>query len=399
MKVLYVAGFQGPELIRKRHIVRNRSLAGTAKTRAIAAALAKCGHDVTIYSVGVAAECSAKIYRAFEEKITVPGRIVPVYYSCCLDLPVMNRYTSTFSLLINLHKLCKRQTFDVAIVVNCDIDSLAAAWYCRFVRGIPVVLEYEDSVVMRRVGRASLARRARRVNELVMRRLTSGVLACTPELADAIGHTDRVVLPGALSEELVDAAQRRPGYTSFGQTLKVFYCGNLDRSKGVDLLMDAVELVEYPLEIHICGKGPLETEIQSRCAKSRHRAYFEGVVSTEKLYALMTSADIAVNPHRTAWHKGTLWPFKVIEYLAACGVVVSARTGRITKDLEEHLHLYKSDEPAILAGQIEKVINNWGNERTCAPHRMRWAIEKWGPERTGRTIEQLLMNAGAGLSK
>jgi len=394
MKVLYIANFQGPELIKRRNIRRNRSLAGTPKMCAIITALVSLGHDVEIYSTGTSAEWTGKIYRSFGENIAASERMVPIHYSWCLDLPILNRYTSTFSLLINLKKFFKRKTFDVAIVYNCDMESLVAAWYCRFVRSIPVVLEYEDSVVTQRVGKTSLIRRARRINELIMRRLISGIFACTPEIADAIGHANRLILHGALNQDLIDMAARRIDNPNDGRPKRLIYAGNLDISKGVDIFMEAVELIEHPLEIHVCGKGSQENVIAQMCRKSRHKATFHGVVSRERLYELLTSADIAVNPHRLSWDKGAVWPFKVAEYLAACGVVVCARTRMIEKDLEENLHLYEGDDPVILADAIREVIDNWENERICAPDRMRWAIDKWGPKGFGRDIEQLLVKAG-----
>ena len=229
-----------------------------------------------------------------------------------------------------------------------------------------------------------------------MSKSAKGVYGPSPELTDALGIDNKVVVPGVLNEELVQSAKTRGEQSGGNSPLKLLYCGNLDESKGVDMMMEAVELIAHPLEIHICGKGPLAEKLEQMCQNSRHSAIFHGLVSAEELIKYQISADIAVNPHRKAWHsKGEVWPFKVVEYLAACGVVISSRTGRIEKGLEERLFIYEEDTPESLAHKIEEMIRNWKTISQKAPENRRWAIEKWGTEGVGQTMELLLEKAGA----
>ena len=398
LKIVFIGGYQGDLLIEKRRIVRNRSLAGTNKVAAICSALVLQGHEVTIYSEGRVAERTGGWFSAMQEKIRVSEENeISVCYGAAVDIPILSFLVSMVYLFLKFPVLFNRNRFDVAFVYNCNLLSLVSAVYCGRIKKIPVILEYEDSVMASRTRQAPIWKRLFRLNEMIMAWAVKGIYAPSPELAESLDIDNKLVVAGALSTDLVDAALTRKEHTGYGGRLKLLYCGNLDMSKGVDLLMDAVELISHPIEIDICGKGTLESEIKERCNKCKHPAHFHGIVSKEKLIGLQTSADIAVNPHRISWHKGTLWPFKVVECLAGCGVVVCARTGKIEDPLANHLHLYKSDDPGVLADVIGKVIRSWETERLKATANMEWAIEKWGPKGIGKLMEQLLIKAGVTL--
>lgn len=395
LKIVFIGGYQGKALIANRGIVRNRSLAGTNKIETVCSALVLRGHKLTICSDGRAAERTCKWFAPMQEMTEISEKNkIEVLYGATIDIPILGGLVSIIYLLLKFPSLFNRKKFDAAIVYNCNLASLAVAVYCGLIKKIPVILEYEDSVIASRTRGTPLWKKIFRLNEIIMAWAIKGVYAPSHELANILGVDNKIILPGVLSDALVNAALGRKEHAGCGGRLKLLYCGNLDQSKGVDLLMDAVDLLDYPLEVHICGKGPLESELKRRCDQCKHPAYFHGLVSNEELILLQTSADITVNPHRISLHRGTLWPFKVVEYLACCGVVICAKTGKIEESLANRLHLYQSDDPHVLADIIDNVIRNWAKERLEAPVRMKWAISKWGPSEIGKMMEQLLVKAG-----
>jgi glycosyltransferase involved in cell wall biosynthesis len=392
MKVLLVGNFQGPEMIQRRNIRRNRSLAGSKKMHSICYALAKRGHDISILSVGRAAERSWKWYPRMEEAIhSADGSSIPATYVGTFDYPGIGNIVSWLGLLFRLPKLCRRGRFDVALLYNCDFDSVVAAACCRLLGSMRVVVEYEDSALLSRSGKISL-RHLRRLKEKIIAWCSTAVFGPSPELVEAMDVPRRLLLEGALTAQLAGNAASRVEVAQPGTVLRVLYSGHLAESKGVLMMMDALESVDSPLEIHVSGAGCDANVVKARCERSRHRAVFHGLVSDEQLVQLQVSADVCINPLRALSHQGVVWPFKVAEYMAACGIVISSRTGKIDDAVEQRLFVYDQDDPGALAATLRGVIANWEQVRHIAAERRKWAIDRWGPIGVGEKLERLFLD-------
>ena len=394
MRVLLIGSYQGPRLVKERNILSNRSLAGSNKMHGICCALMARGHEVAIASVGRVAERTRRWFPAIDEEVRgYEGRPIPVWYMGAFDYRGIGNFVSWIELLRWLPRIFGQKPFDVAIPYNCNFDSVIASVYCRLARHCAVVLEHEDSALMDRSGSPPPWRRLRRFNEALIERCATGIYGPSPELVQAMKVPNRLLLEGVVSEALARAAANRPEVALPGQRLNVLYSGGLAADKGILPMLDALDLLDRPIEVHISGTGHQADEVRSRCARLHHPAFFHGLVSDDELVHLQTTADICVNPHRVYWHRGLSWPFKVAEYLAACGVVVSANTGRMDNEVRERLYLYDQDEPRVIADALRRVIDRWDHERTLAPERRRWAIARWGLGAVGQRLERLLLAA------
>ncbi len=392
MRVLIVGNFQGPQMIQQRNIRRNLSMAGSGKMRSICCALNARGHQVAIASVGRAAERTGRWYPPMQEELRFnDGSRTAVWYMGSFDVPGLGNVASWLELLRQLPRIRRFFPYDVIIVYNCDLHSVVASVFCRGRYGIPTVLEYEDSALMARDGNPTVFRKMRRVNELLIQWSAIGVFGPSPELIEAVRAPNRLLLEGALSEELAEAAAGRASLTPVGQPLTVVYSGGLAADKGVLGMLDALDQVDQPIHVHVSGSGNQSAAVAERCQRARHPTTFHGLLSHQDLVSLQTRADICINPHRVSWHKGLSWPFKVAEYMAACGVVISSRTGRMDPGVQQRLHLYDCDDPGVIANTLNTVIANWDCERELATERRKWAIDRWGPEGVGRQLEGLLV--------
>lgn len=396
--ILYLADVQGPEVVKARGIVRNYSIAGNAKVFGICKALTGSGHSVTIYSPGSVAERSGRCFPSQHEVLTTAKGALRIVYGSTIDNRYLRPFTELGAALSILPALFRKRSIDAVFVYNVTVLHLAVAVICCLF-GKKVFLEYEDSAVASRTSSPPLWKRLYRVHERVFSMVASGALAPSLGLLDDLGIGNSLCIPGALNEDLVSAAQAvaRPAWSKTA-SLRIIYAGGLDESKGIDRFLLAVEMIDTPLEIHVCGSGPLEQTIANLCLASRHAATFHGLVPREELVALMIRADVGINPHRSDLHGGGSWPFKVVEYLAACGTVFCNLSADIPSELRNNLYLYQANDPDGIKVAFADFLTQWAQVTRDAAQRRQWAIGEFGPDGLARKVEQLMAGLCAGAS-
>lgn len=88
---------------------------------------------------------------------------------------------------------------------------------------------------------------------------------------------------------LPDRGERQPG------PLRLLFVGQLEKHKGILLLLDALDQVKAPVELHIAGEGKLKEYLSERMTRDRKVTY-HGYVSTEQLQQLFMMTDSIVVP-------------------------------------------------------------------------------------------------------
>src|SRR5713226_406747 len=117
MRIAYLTTYQGPTLVKRRPIVRNRSLSNKIKIELIASMLRANSHEVEVISQGEVVEHRLKFYPSFSEPERFDSRI-PVYYSSALPIRRLNCLWSNLRML-RLFKARHRVTpFDLVIIFN-----------------------------------------------------------------------------------------------------------------------------------------------------------------------------------------------------------------------------------------------------------------------------------------
>ncbi|MHB9149542.1 MAG: glycosyltransferase [Thermoleophilia bacterium] len=221
--------------------------------------------------------------------------------------------------------------------------------------------------------------------------LVAGAIAPNLGLLDDLGVLNGLCLPGALGSDLVVAStQAVRSECPSNRPLRLLYAGGLDISKGIDRFLEAVELVDFPLEIHVCGHGPHDGAIRGLCSSSRHDVTFHGLVSRDELIGQMVQADVGINPHRSDLHRGGSWPFKVVEYLAACGTVFCNASGAVPREMTRQMFMYHADDPEGIAAAFTSLVESWPGLSTAAPQRRKWAIDRFGPDGLADQLDGLI---------
>jgi glycosyltransferase involved in cell wall biosynthesis len=190
----------------------------------------------------------------------------------------------------------------------------------------------------------------------------------------ALRRADRVRVIGEFTEELARRAgfdgpiDRFPTFSEYDlfldeppagqpETASVLFVGALERVKGVDVLLDAWQLVRdgHPeVRLVIVGKGSMEEEVRRRAAGNSD-IEMVGSVPRETLRELIDAATLVVLPSRSEG-LGRV----VLEASARSRPVVASRVGGIPELVEdgETGVLVQPEDAAALAAAVLRILDD-----------------------------------------
>ena len=238
----------------------------------------------------------------------------------------------------------------------------AAIVYCLLAR-VPLLM-YGDTTWQHSSSGHRRAVRALALN-LLLRRCAGAVSTGTFNREFYIRHgmDPRRIWPGVCpvdTEAFAAArAERRPGTDG---ELRIGFAGKLVARKGVDELLRAAAVLPRgrPWSVTVVGDGPLLPRLEALAAELGlgDRVVFRGFANTTEMPKLLASFDVLVVPSRL-----DLRVLVTTEAMAAgTAVIVSDATGvwgpgDLVQDGETGL-VYRSGEPAMLAGQLERLLDD-----------------------------------------
>src|SRR6185369_14855431 len=99
------------------------------------------------------------------------------------------------------------------------------------------------------------------------------------------------------------------------------------------------------------------------------------LLNRTELVRLMCSARICMNPHQVSETPGNVFAFKIVEYLAAGGHVLTTPMGPLERELEAGITYLPDNSPEAISRIIKQVVR----ERTCERTAMESAQKMYGP--------------------
>jgi glycosyltransferase involved in cell wall biosynthesis len=384
MRIAYIAPYQGPELVKRRPVGRNLSLAARVKVEVIAELLRRRSHDVEIFSQGEVIERALRFYPGFcESEPFHPG--IPVHYGSALPVRFLNAIWSSIDTVRLFEKRHRANPFDAVIIYNLKLAQIRCAKRAALRLGLPVVLEYEDDVFVDVLGRPEDGFKIRRhlsaVREIF--NLVSGGSGVTPHLLTQLPSSiPKILLRGVVSGEIANAT--KPAIAT--RKNWVVFSGTLSRTKGLEPLIKAWDMVGPPdWELHIAGEGELGDRLRKMAASSRG-IVFDGLLDRNENARLLCSAKIGINPHDLSRTPGNCFAFKIIEYLAAGMHVITTPMGPLEPELERGITYIADNKPETIASALKQVIENRSYQRTAAEA----ALRTYGPDAVAESLEVLL---------
>lgn len=357
VRIAYVTTYQGPTLLERRPIVRNRSLSNSVKIELIASLLRANGHEVEVISQGEVVDNKFKFYPGFSEPQLFDSKI-PVYYSSAFPVRRVNGFWSIYHALRLLKARHRATPFDLVIIFNLKDPQVVCANYSLKRLRIPVILEYEDDRFVNVVGRENGSNFFSEYRDQVCKRLlgtVSGCIGVSPYLLSQIPeNVPRVLLRGVVGDDLSGGSQPQ----ARERANRILFSGTHIESNGVANLIEAWR--SAPInnwELHITGQGQLTSKLR-QMAENVPGVVFHGLVSRQKLVELMSSAKICINPHTVSETPGIVFAFKIIEYLSAGAHCVTTPMGKLESDLEAGITYMPDNAPETISATLKKVIED-----------------------------------------
>jgi glycosyltransferase involved in cell wall biosynthesis len=384
MRIAYVTPYQGPTVLEKRPIVRNRSMSNRIKIELIAGLLRANGHEVEVVSHGEVIENQFRFYPGFwEPELFHPE--VPVYYISSLAIRRLNGFWAASRAVQFLKERHQFRPYDLVIIFNLKRPQISCARYATRKLGIPVILEYEDDAFVDVLGNKGRGLVSRWFDSTYMRTIASvsGCMAVSPHLLSQLPTpVPTLLLRGVIGEDVLAISAQTKAKTNC-----VVFAGTHIKSNGVKELItgwDRANLSDW--ELHITGGGGGMSEELHKMASSNRSITFHGFVSRDKLVRLLCSAKICINPQTASQTPGNVFAFKIIEYLAAGAHVITTPMGALETDIERGVTYMRDNKPETIAATLRRVIQNREYERTAADA----ALQTYGPDAVAKSLETLI---------
>src|ERR1700736_5279165 len=182
MRIAYVTPYQGPTVLERRPIVRNRSMSNRIKIELIAGLLYENGHEVEVLSHGEVIENRFRFYRGFwEQKLFRPQ--IPFYYISSLAIKRLNGFWAAGRAIQFLKKRHRVRPYDLVIIFNLKRPQISCARYA-YRNGIPIIFEYEDDAFVDVTGNETSGLASRWLDYAYKRTIacSSGCMAVSPHL-------------------------------------------------------------------------------------------------------------------------------------------------------------------------------------------------------------------------
>lgn len=162
----------------------------------------------------------------------------------------------------------------------------------------------------------------------------------------------------------------------------IMYVGNLEDYQGIDLLIDAFQLVHGSKEevalVIIGGSDDHIEQYRARAAEqgvSEH-VHFAGPRPLERLGAYLRQADVLVSPRI----RGTNTPMKIYSYLDSGRPVVATRVRAHTQVLDEEIAMLAEPTPEAMARAMDHLIRDENLRKKLAANAQERVAEEYSAE-------------------
>ena len=340
-------------------------------TRLLLEALQAAGHSVDVLTYHVGEDPKLAGVRVFRAPAVPFVRDVPIGFS-------LRKLVCDLALLWRLVTLTRRHRYDVLHAVEEAVfmsllvraftggrSTLGTGDLDRL--GCRVVYDMDSSMPEQLVGKYAALRFVdgvlRRFERLAIANSDLVLAVCDDLAARARGYATRTPIDVVEDVSLLDNDRPQGEVENLRRDLPsgavlALYVGNLEHYQGVDLMLDAIAMLESPplKFVAVGGDADAAAAYRARVAALGLEAHVEfiGARPLSQLGALLAQADVLVSPRL----KGQNTPMKLYSYLAAGKALLATRIRSHTQVLSDDNALLVEPTPAAVARGLDVLLHS-----------------------------------------
>ena len=340
-------------------------------TRLLLEALQAAGHSVDVLTYHVGEDPKLAGVRVFRAPAVPFVRDVPIGFS-------LRKLVCDLALLWRLVTLTRRQRYDVlhaveeavflSLLVRAFASGRSALGTAELNQlGCRVVYDMDSSLPEQLVGKYAPLRFVdgvlRRFERFAIANSDLVLAVCDDLATRARGYATRTPIDVVEDVSLLGDDRPQGEVEDLRRDLPsgaalALYVGNLEHYQGVDLVLDAIAMLESPPLKFVAVGGDPDAVAAYRARVTalglETQVAFIGARPLSQLGALLAQADVLVSPRLT----GQNTPMKLYSYLAAGKALLATRIRSHTQVLSDDNALLVEPTPAALARGLDVLLHS-----------------------------------------
>lgn len=372
-RILYLCNYMNENIQKLRNNENFFSQAANNKIRGITKALSSNGCKVIIVSNGLVNNKTGRFYPEVSDQV----ESTELVYCGIRDLPIIGSLSSAIHMYRFIRKIHTKKKIDNIIFYNYKPEVALPALWAKKKLGIPITVEYEDGYSNVEGIKGFKRLILTKTEQLVSKKINSAIIV-SAQLYSVVS-VPAVVIRGIVDEEFYKECCRYKKKKN--KKFTILYAGDLGKTRGVEVLYDALNFFQRDCEVIITGKGEFRS--------SDPRINFKGFVDYKEVRQLMKQADVLLQCQKIkdAFSKSS-FPSKLFEYIATGNTIISSAMPDVKEFAGDSIIYYDNDDGKALAGALEQAyILYKKNEKSFQNRKL--CINNL-PENIGKSILKIL---------
>nr|WP_246628271.1 glycosyltransferase [Paenibacillus oenotherae] len=377
---MFLCNYMLEDVMTERHNRNTFAQSANNKINQIVSALTSNDHQVTLLSSGLVNNRSGRFYKRFKSR-----ECGHLHYASIIDLPILNTVSSLLSMVALVASIRKTMKVDYIIFWNYKPEVAVAAYLCKKLFGIKIIVDYEDGYFS--LNQLGFKSKIFNLAEKLVSRHVDGAILISKSLISRIHNKPYMILNGLTNKKVMDYSYH--GVKS--EKITLMYAGGLDYERGIDVLLEALKYTKQEFTLYITGQGPLADTLSGDCDP---RVEYLGYLEYEETIRRMHEADILINPQReTIAFANASFPSKIFDYLATGNLIISSNVADMKAFAKQAFYIYENDNPQQLSACIDQSIRDiQHNSNDDKLTRIRQLKQEFLPENVGMKISATLLN-------
>ena len=346
--IVYINNYMSDKVIEQRNNKNIYSQPGNNKVKGMINALLTTDSKVTVLSSGLVNNKTFKKFRKCYDKVNG----CDVTYCKIIDAPFINTLSSIHYIYREIVKLNDIEKIDNIIFYNYKPEAAYAAYLAKKRLNIPITVEYEDGYSdVKEISKLKTFI-FKHTEKKISKHIDSAILV-NSKLKEK-HKVPSVVVRGVVDNDFYNECKKYK--KTRNKKFTILYSGGLDKSRGINVLIESLKYIDEDIKLIITGKGKLDV--------TDKRIDFKGFVDYNDMKKLMMQADLLVQCQLVNDSFSTSsFPSKLFEYIATNNFILSSKVSDIEVFAKDSIFYYDNDDPKDMANKIKEIYKLWKTKK------------------------------------